>query len=755
MNAKLLNMTLIVGFIAALTTLPLNAAAPASKEPPRLISAESLGYADYDALMAGLQDKIDRSDASDQGWFTKLWEWICYVLHDVLHDPRVVEYVKIEYWTTTAAGDWIPVTGLAILPRPHGTLQTVPMISFQHPTEVERKDSPSMFNMTNMWDDPTFDVPIATLYAQAGFALALPDYPGMGSNTNVHPYCTESLANCVVDMIRAVRDYLQANTNIYAQWDSRLYLTGYSEGGYATVMAARDLQNLYSNEFTVSAVAGLDGPYSLSDTMRGIMLNADTNFSSPYFLPYTVNGYDSVYAALDPIFCFTNAVKYSVPTEPDFAVKLQRMCLAGTNTGAEMNNLMFKATPYVGPRSILTDTYIAGLSNTSSTLCKVLASNDAYQVWTPQMKMRLYHYPNDDLVPYGNSTNAYNAFAARKAPQTELMSYGGDWPLNWLIEWLKEQMDSSYHAAAAPVAYVKGILWLYDLAYGQAGYPQLPPNDMDGDLISDLALYDENTGVWQMLLSHSGFAQITLGGFGYMPSLNDFDGDGKADPCVYHAAWGIWTVRLSLLDYVSLTFPLGGGGSLPVPQDYDGDRMADPCVYNPQSGIWSVYLIPGNQLLTVPFGGFGCIPVKGDFDGDRKADPAVYRADGVWFVALSKNNYITVSAPCGGPGYIPMPADYDGDGKTDPCVYREASLSSASAQIGAWRMLLSGGNYAQVEFNYGGPGFTPVIGDYDASGKAAIMLYYENIGVCSGILSANGYTASCWFFGGLGNAPVW
>lgn len=747
-------LNLAAGYLSAAPSIPADV-------PSHLISAQSLGTASYGTLVASLQDKIDRSSEDDQNWLQKLWTWVCYVLHDLLHDPWLVEYVKIEYWTTTAAGERIAVTGLAILPQIYHLPGTVPMLAMQHPTEVERKYSPSMFNMTNMWDDREFTVPFGTLFAQMGYAVALADYPGMGVNTNAHPYCTESLANSVVDLLRAVRDFLAAHPDTYAHWDGRLYLTGYSEGGYATVVAARDLQNRYSNEFTVAGVAGLDGPYSLSDTMRNVMLTADASFASPYFLPYVVNGYDSVYAARDPVFVFTNAVKVSVSNEPEFARKLQWMCMAGTNTADEMNALIYKATPYVGPRSILTDAYMAQLSNTASVLYQVLASNDAYFVWTPQMNMRLFHYPKDDLVPYGNATNAYNAFLQRKAPHVSLDTYATDWPLNLFVEWLKVQMGT-YHAAAAPVAYVKGILWLtYSAGSGADVVPQFPANDVDGDDLSDMVLYNESSGTWQMLLSNRmrswrkpnsdpeplNMVQIALGGPNFTPILKDFDGDGKSDPCVYDNDWKLWTVWLSLLNSVSITFPLGDAASLPVPQDYDGDRLADPAVYNRQTGWWTIYLVPSVQVVTVQFGNSDCVPVSGDFDGDYIADLAVYReADGLWNMALSGSAYAPVTAQCGGPGFAPVPGDFDGDGKTDLAVYREAT--------GDWQVSLSSGDYSSFNFNFGGLGCLPAVGDYDGDGHADIMIFHAASGLWGGRLSANGYELETGSFGEPGYRPV-
>lgn len=755
--ASVLFITLVMATISlhASTTNP-------AVQGARLLSAESVGTGTFDDFMEGLQKNIASYDESDQIDLNKVWRWVLFVLRDILGVTREVDFVKITYTTTTASGEPITVSGLAILPRATSKFTTTPILSMQHPTETERKYSPSRFNMKNMWDDEEMTVPFAYLFAQAGFAVVLADYPGMGDNTDVHPYCTESIANSVVDMIRAGRDCMALPGSPYAQWDGRLYLAGFSEGGYATLVSSRDIQNHCAGEFTVSGSAGLDGPYSLSDTMRGVMLNSGPTFDSPYFLPFVVAGYDSVYAAKDPIFDFFKSVKTSVPTDPNFAMDLYRMVIEGIVDPDDINDLMKKATPYEGPHSILTDAYVKALKDTTSVVCQTLEQNNAYYNWTPGMPMRLYHYPKDDLVPYGNSTNAYAALARPGSTNVELIKFGDDkWRADyWIIEALYRVFDC-YHPAAAPVAYVYSIQWIHSLAYGKHSTTQVAPNDIDGDGISDPVLYREKNGEWQALLSNNPrwpypgtyfepgtmpLIRTKLGGRGQIPALKDYDGDGRVDPCVYLPETGSWTVLMSVADYATVTLALGDRDSVPVPQDYDGDLMVDAAVYNEKTGLWTASMLASDRTVTVRLGGPGYEPVIGDFDGDSLGDPCVYReSTGEWAMLMSASGWAPSSFTFSGPGGEPVSGDFDGDGLSDPCVYRE--------KTGEWTVKMSASGGSVSSFALGGPGCTPAVGDYDGDGKVEIATYNVDSGNWAGLM-INGSAYMTGHFGSRGFNPM-
>ena len=276
-------------------------------------------------------------------------------------------------------------------------------------------------------------------------------------------------------------------------------------------------------------------------------------------------------------------------------------------------------------------------------------------------------------------------------------------------------------------------------------------NDYDGDGKSDLAVYQESGGKWDVMLSGSGYqsASLIFGGNGYDPVLADYDGDGKSDPAIYQESTGLWSVMLSEHGYAVENIEFGGPGFAPVPADYDGDGMADPILYRESTGKWIIMLSgSGYAGATVELGGNGYKAVPADYDGDRRSDLAVYRrSTGDWYLKLSTLDYFTMNLRFGGAGRMPVPADFDGDGKADPAVYNETS--------GEWNVMMSKYSYMVAQAFHGGNGYVAVPADYDGDGKGDVVVYRENGGILKILLSGSGYAQTVVSgFGGAGYEPV-
>ncbi|MFA7159174.1 MAG: ice-binding family protein [Kiritimatiellia bacterium] len=115
----------------------------------------------------------------------------------------------------------------------------------------------------------------------------------------------------------------------------------------------------------------------------------------------------------------------------------------------------------------------------------------------------------------------------------------------------------------------------YILEFGVFGGPGwvAVSSDYDGDGMTDPAIYNSATATWQVLLSGSldaerggvytwwGHVAGTPGG---VSIPEDYDGDGLTDLATYNQDTGIWELFLSSLDYQELTGGFGGPEYRPV-----------------------------------------------------------------------------------------------------------------------------------------------------------------------------------------------
>lgn len=307
-----------------------------------------------------------------------------------------------------------------------------PMLVFLHPTQTLRKYSPSKNNNS---DDQLTTQLAKFAMAPLGYIVVAPDYPGLGDNTDTHPYCLTTLANSAIGMIRAV-------STLKTRWDGRIFIMGYSEGGYATLVTAKEIETKHP-DLNLVAAAALDGPHSLSDTMHDLMLDAGADYATPYFLPYVVAGYGKAYPNV-PELQFENAIAEDVRT-------LLLKMMDGESTGGEISDIMKRVDPYTGPSSVLTQGTLMALRNQESEVSKKFKENDAYAGWTPSAHLLLSHNVYDDSVPVGNTQNAVKAWNG-------LTNVKADYFLDYVPKL------GTVHAGALPFAYLRGLAWINEQA---------------------------------------------------------------------------------------------------------------------------------------------------------------------------------------------------------------------------------------------------------------------------------------------------
>ncbi len=367
----------------------------------------------------------------NQSWFSGLFKWFLdQIIKDALSNQ--VELRKITYRSQDASGQSAILSGLVIAPSAPPDPAGAMLLGFQHGTQLERRYAPSNFNPGQPLD--FIDVLIAALFAMTGYTVAMADYPGLGVDPGDHPYINaKPLGVSVADLLAAVQSEQYRRTGID---NRRLGLVGYSEGGYTTMAAARELQlnPNYSRTFQIAAAAPLAGSYDLSGTMRRLMLS-DQPYENGYYLPLTIRGYHAVYGDQygNGIFTKERALKPKYRFVYDL--------VDGNHPAEEVK----KYLPPV-PREILSEAMINSLLDSESPVCRALQANDLYN-WAPDMPMYLYHHPNDDQVPFANSVIASNHFVQK-----------GRWVP--VVPMFALPLTGSIHGNAAPACFLASLEWL-------------------------------------------------------------------------------------------------------------------------------------------------------------------------------------------------------------------------------------------------------------------------------------------------------
>ncbi|MBI65437.1 MAG: hypothetical protein CMG64_04010 [Candidatus Marinimicrobia bacterium] len=287
---------------------------------------------------------------------------------------------SLTYETIDQFGNYALASGMVAFPDINS--QAYPLVSFQHGTQIRRASAPSMngFNA------------LSQAMVTAGYIYMEPDYLGLGQSEIFHPYHLKDVtASTVIDMLRAVKQFCN-QTNL-VQYNDQLFLAGYSEGGYATMAAVKEIEDNLSEEFDVTISFPMAGAYDLSGVMVDLMLSQET-YPDPFYLPFFILAYIEKYylGTLDDFFL------------PEYASILPEL-FSGEHSGGYINSFL----PDI-PIQIMKPEVIAEFSaNVDYPFRLALEENNLYD-WIPQNDMYLFHGVIDERVPYQNSVVAYNQF---------------------------------------------------------------------------------------------------------------------------------------------------------------------------------------------------------------------------------------------------------------------------------------------------------------------------------------------------------
>jgi len=293
---------------------------------------------------------------------------------------NAVDCYRMQY-SIGSGSEAIQLSGLLALPR-----DVVPrrLVSFQHGTSTTRTAVPSQLDGTGL--------AAAIAFAGNGYALIAPDYPGLGDSPGRHPYyVADAIGPAVVGMI-------EASQRVQGVPNGPVFLSGFSEGGWASLAALRVLE---SKGKPVLGSAQVAGAYDLRRVSLPAALKGGAASHSLY-LAYAAWGQADYYRhPLDSVLT------------PEYATVVERV-FAGAKPKEIVSSLP------ADPRRMFNQGFLDAFDrNEGHWYLDSFAANSLVDV-TPRAPIRLYYGSKDmDVVPE-EALAAARAMRARNADVTAI-----------------------------------------------------------------------------------------------------------------------------------------------------------------------------------------------------------------------------------------------------------------------------------------------------------------------------------------------
>jgi alpha/beta superfamily hydrolase len=212
-----------------------------------------------------------------------------------------INVFRLQYETVGAKSELTTTTGALMVPSGSGSScqGPRPIVEYAHGTSPDKNYDIAQLSGSNASSEGLI---LAALFAAEGYIVVAPNYAGYDTSTlSYHPYLVGAQqADDMIDALAAARSALPLSVAPTVTDDHKLFVTGYSQGGYVAMATHRALQAAGQ---TVSASAPMSGPYALAAFGDAIFLG-EVNLSATENVALLADGYQNAYGNL-----------YSQPTD--------------------------------------------------------------------------------------------------------------------------------------------------------------------------------------------------------------------------------------------------------------------------------------------------------------------------------------------------------------------------------------------------------------------------------------------------------
>ena len=220
-----------------------------------------------------------------------------------------VEYM--QYDTVDVKGNKTDATGAVFIPT--GTDASCsgnrPIVLNAHGTATTKAYNFAEVGNANNEAGPAATL-LAALFAGQGYVVISPNYAGYDkSSLAYHPYLNaQQQSHEMADALKAGREVIRRTSSATNVADNgKLFITGYSQGGYVTMATTRYLETLKE---PVTAALPISGPYAMEafgDVVFGGKVMLGATFFAPLMARNYQEQYGNIYAKPSDMFAPANA----------------------------------------------------------------------------------------------------------------------------------------------------------------------------------------------------------------------------------------------------------------------------------------------------------------------------------------------------------------------------------------------------------------------------------------------------------------
>ena len=225
-----------------------------------------------------------------------------------------VAIYHLRYTTVGGANEATDASGALMVPigLDSKCIGARPIILYAHGTTTDRA-----FNIAKVHDNGEGFL-LAAFFASQGYIVVAANYAGYDTSTlPYHPYLVgDQQSKDMIDALTAARSALPVAAALLTTDSGRLFITGYSQGGYVAMATHRAME---AAGMRVTASAPMSGPYAMAAFVDAVAfgeVNASAPVSWTLLITAYQKSYGNIYGSPGEIFesRFVNGIETLLPS---------------------------------------------------------------------------------------------------------------------------------------------------------------------------------------------------------------------------------------------------------------------------------------------------------------------------------------------------------------------------------------------------------------------------------------------------------